>query len=76
METASHKAVGPLPQPSLPDPKTHTVYLFLMLCPCQIPWGIRVLLFIFLQSLKSDEEAESAKEPENELLETQGKAMA
>lgn len=33
-----------------------------------------ILLFVFLQSLKSDEEAESAKEPQNELFEAQGKA--
>lgn len=32
--------------------------------------------FIFLQSLKSDEEGESAKEPQNELFEAKGKAMA
>lgn len=33
-----------------------------------------VLLFLFFQSLKSDEEADSAKEPQNELFEAQGKA--
>lgn len=32
-------------------------------------------LYIFPQSLKSDEEAKSAKEPQNELLEAQGNAV-
>ena len=33
-----------------------------------------ILLFLFFQSLKSDEEADSAKEPQNDFSEVQGKA--
>lgn len=33
-------------------------------------------LFLFVQSLKSEEEAESAKGPQNELFEAKGKALA
>lgn len=33
-------------------------------------------LFLFVQSLKSDEEAENAKGPQNELFEAKGKAVA
>lgn len=43
---------------------------------CHILQGIHVFLFSFSQSLKSDEEAESAKEPQNELFEARGKATA
>lgn len=41
---------------------------------CHILRGIHIFLFSFSQSLKSDEEAESAKEPQNELFEARGKA--
>lgn len=40
--------------------------------PCQ-HWGTPIPSSLFSQSLKSDEDAESAKEPQNELFEAQGK---
>lgn len=41
---------------------------------CSILWGPTFFFSLFPQSLKSDEEAESTKEPQIELFEAQGKA--
>lgn len=58
-----------------PSPR-YTIYLLLVLCPLLHPLGDSCPLFLFVQSLKSDEEAESAKGPQNELFEAKGKALA
>lgn len=71
------------PGPPLRLLELSTAEAFRLWCQKGHPWGrsthcslivADVLLFLFFQSLKSDEEADSTKEPQNELFEAQGKA--
>ena len=68
-------AGAPLPQVS-PPPQPHQTVLLVpgSLSAALSSGDSHVLFFLFFQSLKSDEETESAKDPQNELFEAQGKA--